>query len=94
MVLLGQTTRRVSVYVYAKDDCSFLGVADLGRLAEEVPMLEISLLKIESPRCSCTMRTARSRISGEYFGVFFLLIMASFSQELKPPQNPGRFSAA
>ena len=44
--ITGQTSRRVSVYVYAKDDCFILGVAGLGHLAEEVPMLEISLLKI------------------------------------------------
>ena len=44
--LLAQTGRRVSVYVYAMYDCSILGVANLGRLAEEVPMLEISPLKI------------------------------------------------
>ena len=42
-----------------------------------------------SPRCSCTIRTARSRTSGENF---FDLFMAPFSQELEPPQNPGRFS--
>ncbi len=42
-----------------------------------------------SPRCSCTILTARSRTSGENF---FDLFMASSSQELKPPQNPGRFS--
>jgi hypothetical protein len=41
-----------------------------------------------SPRCSCTRRTARSRTSGENL---FDLFMAPFSQELKPPQNPGRF---
>src|SRR3546814_5040733 len=40
-----------------------------------------------SPRCSCTNRTTRSRTSGE--NLLFLL-MASFSQELKPPQNPVR----
>lgn len=47
-----------------------------------------------APRASeraCTIRTARSRTSGEYFGVGFLPCMASFSQESKPPQNPGRF---
>src|SRR5690606_23229289 len=42
-----------------------------------------------SPRCSCTNRTARSRTSGE--NLLFLL-MAPFSQELKPPQNPVRFN--
>ena len=46
-----------------------------------------------STRCSCTMRTARSRTSGEYFGVIFLFIMAPFSQRLEPPQNPGRFKS-
>jgi hypothetical protein len=35
------------------------------------------------------MRTARSRTSGENLVVFF---MAPSSQELEPPQNPGRFS--
>ena len=34
------------------------------------------------------MRTARSRTSGENFGDLF---MAPSSQELEPPQNPGRF---
>src|SRR5690554_5793963 len=42
-----------------------------------------------SPRCSCTMRTARSRTSGENFDDLF---MAPSSQELEPPQNPGRFT--
>src|SRR3546814_2573874 len=40
-----------------------------------------------SPRCSCTIRTARSRTSGENV---FVLFMAPFSQELEPPQIPGR----
>src|SRR3546814_1941159 len=44
-----------------------------------------------SPRCSCTIRTARSRTSGENV---FVLFMAPFSQELEPPQIPGRFSLA
>ena len=35
------------------------------------------------------MRTARSRTSGENFGDLF---MAPSSQELEPPQNPGRFT--
>ena len=35
-----------------------------------------------------TMRTARSITSGEYRIDFF---MAPFSQELEPPENPGRF---
>ena len=42
-----------------------------------------------SPRCSSTMRTARSRTSGENLFDFF---MAPFSQMLEPPQNPGRFN--
>jgi len=41
-----------------------------------------------SPRCSCTMRTARSRTSGENLFDFFI---APSSQRLEPPQNPGRF---
>jgi len=41
-----------------------------------------------SPRCSCTIRTARSRNSGENLLVLF---MAPFSQELEPPRFPGRF---
>ena len=44
-----------------------------------------------SPRCSCTMRTARSRTSGENLVDLF---MAPFSCELEPPQNPGRFTLA
>src|SRR5690606_22214185 len=43
-----------------------------------------------SPRCSCTIRTARSRTSGENLDDFF---MAPFSHELEPPQNPGRFNS-
>lgn len=43
-----------------------------------------------SPRCSCTIRTARSRTSGEKW--FDLLMASLFCQELKPPQYPGRFS--
>lgn len=42
-----------------------------------------------SPGCSCTMRTARSRISGENL---FDLFMAPYSQEGEPPQNPERFT--
>lgn len=43
-----------------------------------------------SPRCCCTMRTARSRISGEKR--FDFLFMAPSSQSLEPPQIPGRFT--
>ena len=42
-----------------------------------------------SPRCYCTMRTARSRTSGENLFDFF---MAQSSQRFEPPQNTGRFS--
>ena len=42
-----------------------------------------------SPRCSYTSRTARSRTSGENLFDFF---MAPSSQELEPPQKPGRFT--
>jgi hypothetical protein len=42
-----------------------------------------------SPRFSCTIRTARSRTSGENLLDFFIY---PSSQELEPPQNPGRFS--
>ncbi|MGL5183339.1 hypothetical protein, partial [Herbaspirillum huttiense] len=42
-----------------------------------------------SSRCSRTKRTARSRTSGE--NLLDFLFMALFSQELEPPQNPGRF---
>jgi transposase-like protein len=38
-----------------------------------------------------TMRTARSRTSGEKR---LDLFMAPFSQDLEPPQNPGRFRAS
>ncbi|MFA7524919.1 MAG: hypothetical protein WCY91_06015, partial [Acidithiobacillus sp.] len=41
---------------------------------------------------SCTMRTARSRTSGEYLGVLALFIMTPFSWKKEPPQNPGRFN--
>ena len=44
-----------------------------------------------SLRCSNTIRTARSRTSGENFGDFDSLVMAPLSQELEPPANPGRF---
>jgi hypothetical protein len=42
---------------------------------------------------SSTNRTARSRTSGEYFGDVLRFVMAPLSQELKPPANPGRFTA-
>src|SRR5664279_2570409 len=42
-----------------------------------------------SPRCSRTMRTARSWTSGANL---FDLFMAPSSQKLEPPQNPGRFT--
>ena len=35
-----------------------------------------------------TMRTARSRISGEYLLDLFI---TQSSQEMEPPTNPGRF---
>src|SRR5690606_25336737 len=41
--------------------------------------------------CSNTIRTARSRTSGEYF---FALVMTPISQRLEPPANPGRFTNA
>ena len=40
-----------------------------------------------SPRCACTMRTARSRISGENL---FDLVMAQSSQSIGPPPKAGR----
>src|SRR5690606_16837613 len=40
------------------------------------------------PWCSSTIRTARSRTSGEYFTG---LVMTPSSQELEPPGIPGRF---
>lgn len=43
-----------------------------------------------SPRCSCTMRTARSRTSGENL---FDLVVARSSQSGGPPPNTGRFRA-
>src|SRR5690606_1796763 len=42
------------------------------------------------PWCSSTIRTARSRTSGEYFTG---LVMTPSSQELEPPGIPGRFRA-
>ena len=39
--------------------------------------------------CSNTMRTARSRISGEYLLDLFI---TPSSQEMEPPTNPGRFN--
>ncbi|MEM5300246.1 hypothetical protein VSR82_39510, partial [Burkholderia sp. JPY481] len=40
-----------------------------------------------------TIRTARSRTSGEYLGDFFFVFsIAPFSQEVESPENPGRFS--
>lgn len=48
-----------------------------------------------SPRCSCAMRTARSRTTAENFLVLVLvLVMAAFSQELEPPRIPGASRAA
>ena len=44
----------------------------------------------DSPRCSCTMRTARSRTSNENL---FVLFMAHSHQRVEPPQEPGRFSS-
>ena len=43
-----------------------------------------------SASCSSTIRTARSRNSGENLFVV-LLVMAPSSQELEPPANPERF---
>src|SRR6185437_1173909 len=46
-----------------------------------------------SPRCSNTIRTARSRTSGEYVGDFFFGVsIAPSSQELEPPRIPERFT--
>src|SRR5829696_8723957 len=42
-----------------------------------------------SPWWSKTILTARSRISGEYGGIRF--VMAPSSQEWEPPGNPARF---
>ncbi|MEX3640264.1 transposase, partial [Paraburkholderia sp. BR14320] len=43
---------------------------------------------------SRTIRTARSRTSGEYLGHFFFVFsIAPFSQEVEPPEIPGRFRA-
>src|SRR5690606_34495403 len=43
---------------------------------------------VSSFSCSNTMRTARSRTSGEYLVDFFI---APSSQEMEPPEKPGRF---
>jgi hypothetical protein len=43
-----------------------------------------------SPRCSCTILTARSRTSGENLFDFF---MAQSSQGVEHPEKPGRFTA-
>src|SRR3546814_13936715 len=45
-----------------------------------------------SARCSTTIRTARSRTSGENLLVV-LLITDAPSHKLEPPGNPGRFSS-
>ena len=45
-----------------------------------------------SPRCSNTIRTARSLTSGEYRVCF--LLMAPSSQRVEPPRKPGRFTKA
>jgi len=46
-----------------------------------------------SPWCSCTIRTARARTSGEkLLLVVFLVSIAPSSQELEPPPNPARFN--
>ncbi|MGB0849541.1 MAG: alcohol dehydrogenase catalytic domain-containing protein, partial [Thiolinea sp.] len=42
-----------------------------------------------SALCSNNIRTARARNSGEY--LLFGLLIRSFSQEVDPPINPGRF---
>jgi hypothetical protein len=44
-----------------------------------------------SPLCSSTIRTARSRTSGENL-LLVLLVITPSSQELEPPTNPGRFT--
>ena len=51
--------------------------------------LRASKIDPYSPRCSSTMRTARSRTSGENL---FDLFMAPFSQMLEPPQTRGVFT--
>ena len=43
-----------------------------------------------SPRCSNTIRTARSRTATENVGDFCRVVMAPVSQELEPPANPVR----
>ena len=45
------------------------------------------IVRAYSPRCSCTILTARSRTSGENLFDFF---MAQSSQRKEPPQKPGR----
>lgn len=46
-----------------------------------------------SPRCSPTIRTARSRTFGENIRCVDSFYMAPISQVLEPPANPGRFKA-
>jgi glutaminase len=45
MALLGQTTRSASVYADTAVSCRILEVADLDRISDAVPLLEITLLK-------------------------------------------------
>ena len=62
---------------------------DLGLLPSSVDDAQVRPL--QSARCSCTMRTARSRTSGENL---FDLVIAPSSQVLEPPQKPGRFTGS
>jgi hypothetical protein len=67
----------------------FRRAADLRRdRADRCPYCEAC-----SPSCSKTIRTARSRTSGEYFGDVCFVMMTPVSQEMGPPVNPARFIA-
>src|SRR5690606_28928841 len=74
----------VSVSAWRTQRCSVSAVQPILAAIEQIA----AHCELCSPWCSRTIRTARSRTSGEYFADVFI---APSSQELEPPGKSGRF---
>ena len=66
------------------------GDRDIGELQPQIAAVRVQ--HPESTPSEIAFRRGSEHHHGECFGVGFLFCMALFSQESKPPQNPGRFT--
>jgi CRP-like cAMP-binding protein len=63
MALLGQTTRSASVYADTEVRCNVLEAGDFGTIADEVPLLKITVLENLSSDLANRLRGANQWIA-------------------------------